>query len=629
MGERAVHFYFKLFKNVKSEHEAEILARLELESLFGDVKPIFNFIDYALEEPLSHVLNAKFVAKDLEGGEDVRIRLLDVLTHELPYGRVQGYYGVKDKIEDVSSLVRRLGYTREIIVVARTKSPEECVARFFPEYCLNFNTLFTRVGDYSVFRFVTHQYFLEKSEYISKLSRSEEEVDRNVVKLFNNLMGGFYRIPASATMRVGKRLEDYFAIREEPSLYLTHYMHPYKGKFHPKMIRAILNYIYPYGEGRVLDNFAGSGTLLVEGILMGLESYGVEINPLSVLMSNVKCQSLVKIRLEGLLEEFEKLLGEAEKRIDEYLNLRKGQSTLRVGINFEDIERRRKEVKLKLKNYFDNQNDFLLGVFIIVKDLIDKIENVYIKQFLQLTLSGTISDLLRRRKADFLEVFRGRFKDLYLRLYLFHSLNKYLKIDVEEGVAYEGDARDMRDLIPDNSIDAILNSPPYSTALDYIKNDMPQLVILHLYKDWNKLLVDMIGNPSLNYTKLTPVVKSLLNKNADYMELTETARNLVDRLISSRRKNEALRTYKFFIDMNKTLKEMFRVLKPGSKCAIIIGNNHYKIDSEYIEIQNDEVIRELGEKIGFRKDRVIRRELEKTSTGNIRYESIVILEKPA
>jgi len=362
---------------------------------------------------------------------------------------------------------------------------------------------------------------------------------------------------------------------------------------------------------------------------MGLESYGVEINPLSVLMSNVKCQSLVKIRLEGLLEEFEKLLGEAEKRIDEYLNLRKGQSTLRVGINFEDIERRRKEVKLKLKNYFDNQNDFLLGVFIIVKDLIDKIENVYIKQFLQLTLSGTISDLLRRRKADFLEVFRGRFKDLYLRLYLFHSLNKYLKIDVEEGVAYEGDARDMRDLIPDNSIDAILNSPPYSTALDYIKNDMPQLVILHLYKDWNKLLVDMIGNPSLNYTKLTPVVKSLLNKNADYMELTETARNLVDRLISSRRKNEALRTYKFFIDMNKTLKEMFRVLKPGSKCAIIIGNNHYKIDSEYIEIQNDEVIRELGEKIGFRKDRVIRRELEKTSTGNIRYESIVILEKPA
>jgi hypothetical protein len=38
---------------------------------------------------------------------------------------------------------------------------------------------------------------------------------------------GLYRIPASSTMAVGKRLEDYFAIREEQSLYLTHVWHPY------------------------------------------------------------------------------------------------------------------------------------------------------------------------------------------------------------------------------------------------------------------------------------------------------------------------------------------------------------------------------------------------------------------
>ena len=61
-------------------------------------------------------------------------------------------------------------------------------------------------------------YYLEKSEYISKLSRNEKEVDRNVEILFSHLIKNNYRIPASSTLTIGKRLEDYFAIREEPSV---------------------------------------------------------------------------------------------------------------------------------------------------------------------------------------------------------------------------------------------------------------------------------------------------------------------------------------------------------------------------------------------------------------------------
>lgn len=42
----------------------------------------------------------------------------------------------------------------------------------------------------------------------------------------------------------------------------------------------------------VLDNFVGSGTLLVEASLMEIEIYGVDINPLFVLMSKVKTSAL-------------------------------------------------------------------------------------------------------------------------------------------------------------------------------------------------------------------------------------------------------------------------------------------------------------------------------------------------
>ena len=58
------------------------------------------------------------------------------------------------------------------------------------------------------------------------------------------------------------------------------------------MARALINYVYPEDKGVVMDNFAGSGTLLVEATLMGLGSLGVELNPLSVLMSQIKCDSL-------------------------------------------------------------------------------------------------------------------------------------------------------------------------------------------------------------------------------------------------------------------------------------------------------------------------------------------------
>ncbi|MEM3586200.1 MAG: DNA methyltransferase [Candidatus Jordarchaeaceae archaeon] len=618
------------------------LARLELEGLFGGVEPIYNFFDYALEKPLCDVLDAKFTVQDLEEGKEVQIRFKDILTHELPYGKIQGYYGVKSGVEDISSLIRRLGYTREIIVIVEAASPESCLEKFFPGYELNRNTLFTQYGEYSVFRFITHQYFLEKSEYISKLSRNEREIDRNVVKLFNYLVGNFYRIPASSTMRVGKRLEDYFSIREETSLYLTHYMHPYKGKFHPKMVRALLNYVYPRSKGLVMDNFAGSGTLLVEAAWMGLDSIGVEINPLSVLMSNVKCYSLAldPEELEKGISDFLVGVDEALKQLGQRVirpleHYVQGSSALTsVEYDFDSVMKFKGMLPSVIFDMFKNRET--VDKILVAHEVLKKVEDERIRNFLLLGLSGTISDLSRRSSAEFLDVLSSRLHDLYLRVYLFRRLNEVLKIKLGKSETYVGDTRDMKERcerfgggkvsVEDSSIDAIVNSPPYSTALDYIRNDFPQLVLLNLVSSLDKLETDMMGNPNLKYYP-----KELLNEikrgHEEYARLPVEAKRSIDKMIQAGREKEALRTYKFFKDMYLSLKEMYRVMKLGAKCAIIIGNNHYKLDGEYEEVKNDEVILQIAEKEGFKRDKVIVRELEKSMTGMIRYESIVILEK--
>jgi len=604
------HWYFKLFNTIKEEAEVDF-AELELKSLFGTVERVRNFADILYNTPFKYFTKTSLPVQD-------------IMAHELPYGKCQGFYAKTEDVRDVSSLTRRLAYIGEFLVVVPSLDAQELCKRMFPLGEIDKTFQYFEADAYSLLRFITNQYFLEKSQYISKLSRDEIEIDNNVDALFKFLTKNFYRIPASATMQIGKRLEDYFTIREESSLHLTHYMHPYKGRFHPKMVRALLNYVYPKDQGLVMDNFVGCGTLLVEATWMGLDSVGVEINPLSALMSNVKCQSLA-LDPVNLKEAINKFVEELREVLSTHHTLLNGVSPLfppRQVVDEQSIERQKASIPKNVSLSFKRVNS--LEEILIAYDLVKKISNERVRDFILLALSGTISDMVRRRHGQFLEVFRDRLHDLYLRIYIFYKLNQVLKIKLGTSKTYAADTRNMS-MIDSESIDAIVNSPPYSTALDYIRNDLPQLTILGL-TDISKLEQDMIGNPNLKAYSFS-LFNEMNELNPEYARLPENAKEAIITLRKFGRTKEALRTYKFFKDMYYSLKEMHRVLRKGAKCAIVIGNNHYKLDSDYDEVKNDEVLKQMAFSIGFREDRTITRELEKTRAGMIRKESILILEK--
>lgn len=607
MKDIQTEWYFKLFNSIKEEHEIDF-AELELLSLFGSVERNRNFADILYSTSFKYFI------------ENPRIQ--DFFAHELPYGKFHGFYAKRNGTVDVSLLVRRLAYTREFFVVAQFGDPKTLLQKMFPQGEIDRNVQYFKADGYSLLRFITNQYFLEKSEYISKVSRNENEVDSNVEALFAFLTKKMYRIPATVTMSVGKRLEDYFTIREEPSLYLTHYMHPYKGRFHPKMVRALLNYVYPKEQGLVMDNFAGCGTLLVEATLMSLNSIGVEINPLSGLMSSVKCNSL-NLSPEKLKKAIEIYLRELGDALISYEKQSAGKSLL-VPPKYDKAitEKREKNIPSCVVSLFREPNN--VGKILIANELIKKIEDKRLRDFLLIALSGTISDLTRRRRGEFLEVLRDRLQDLYLRIYIFNKLNQTLKIKLGMSETYVADARDMK-CVESECIDAIVTSPPYSTALDYIRNDYPQLTILEL-ANMKELEENMIGNPNL---KVYPdfLFQEMRDENVEYRKLPTDVKEVISLFKRYGRKKEALRTYKFFKDMYAALREMYRVMKRGSKCVIIIGNNHYKVDGNYVEVRNDEALKQIAQDLGFKVEKNITRELEKTRTGMIRYESILIFEK--
>lgn len=69
--------------------------------------------------------------------------------------------------------------------------------------------------------------------------------------------------------------------------YGSHQFFRYYGKFPSLVGREIMREYAAPGDG-VLDNYSGSGTTQVEAQIAGSPSYGIDINPLAVLASNVK-----------------------------------------------------------------------------------------------------------------------------------------------------------------------------------------------------------------------------------------------------------------------------------------------------------------------------------------------------
>jgi len=225
--------------------------------------------------------------------------------------------------------------------------------------------------------------------------------------------------------------------------YLTHWIYPYKGKFHPQMIRALLN-IMGLSEGEtVLDPFVGSGTLALEAQLLGINSVCFDISPLCVLQTKVKTESVL------FLDEIKGVLWDVQKEANKLLR-------------------------------GDHEKDML--------DFIRSVDPGPVQDFYMMGFLVAISDTERRRRP-FVQAF---LKNISLMI---ASLEDYRELIQEESLQIgtvkvsEGDARALP--LADGSVDGIVTSPPYSIALDYVANDVHALRFLG--KDTTEFRNSVIG----------------------------------------------------------------------------------------------------------------------------------------
>lgn len=101
----------------------------------------------------------------------------------------------------------------------------------------------------------------------------------------------------------------------DPKRRLTHQIFRFPAKLHPPAARRLIDQYSQPGD-RVLDPFCGSGTVLVEASTMGRHGVGVDVDPLSVFLTNVKTAPLDVEVLRRRAEELAAPL--ADLRRDDY-----------------------------------------------------------------------------------------------------------------------------------------------------------------------------------------------------------------------------------------------------------------------------------------------------------------------
>jgi len=203
--------------------------------------------------------------------------------------------------------------------------------------------------------------------------------------------------------------------------YITHWFYPYKGKYHPQMIRALANILGLKAGDALLDPFIGSGTTAVEGALLNLRVIGFDVSPLCVLIGKVKTNAVHH-------------LAAIEKA---YLN----------------------EPLFAKQHDNADAHDFKHPV----------------KSFELLARMIATSDSARRSR-DFDAMLIANREKMIQSVRLMRDACAEVGIQPKPADINQGDARRLP--LADNSVDGIITSPPYSLALDYVENDAHSLQAL-------------------------------------------------------------------------------------------------------------------------------------------------------
>jgi|LQYC01.1.fsa_nt_gi DNA modification methylase len=424
----------------------------------------------------------------------------------------------------------------------------------------------------------------------------------------------------------------------------THNIHSYPGRLFPYIpIFFLSSDKFCPANGRVLDTFSGSGTVLLESIVnpyFKRDVYGVEINPLGRLISKVKTTPINPIDLDNKIDYLFKIIKKTRqnsklnssipefKNIDLWFskNAKSGLGKIKACIEqledgdckdffwvcFSKLVRSVSRadpnipppVLLKVKKYKNSYR------YEKLKDLINRNENPDVE--------GIFKEIVQdnsERIKHLWEVKEVREREVAAKIIWDNSRKIRGGCYTFKGVIDKKKARKMN-----NSISMIITSPPYLSAQKYVRSTKLELYWLGMANEveLNELDRETIGTERV----------SLKNEKQDIGIVA------IDKLLKRAEKiskERMLAIYEYFKNMALVFKQSYNLLKANGLMVLVVGNN--KVGDS--TVNTSQLLIDLAKKTGFEENLVLRDEIKgrgmitkRHGTGGlIKDEFVIVLQK--
>jgi len=348
------------------------------------------------------------------------------------------------------------------------------------------------------------------------------------------------------------------------------HIHPFPARMAPNIALERLESLSP--NAIVLDPMSGSGMVLSQAARAGMFSIGCDLDPLARLISRV---GSTRIRESTVWKYFDELM--------DYC--RRNHSTL-ARLDWIDGDNETSEF---VKYWFGPDQEMQLRR--IAKFLSQANPNYTsnAKNILSIALSRLI--ITKEPKASFARdtahsrphrtITENNFDiHKHLESSVRHVLKALRSQEIKiNSKTYLSDARRLS-RIQSSSIDAIITSPPYLNAIDYMRGHKFSLIWFgYNLASLRSIRTSAIGSEAaLRHGGQEDFGELLTAIGLEGLE--GRTRPLIDR---------------YYADLRSQLMESFRVLKPGKLALFVIGNS--SIRGEYI--QNNEILKFAAQKVGF------------------------------
>ena len=416
--------------------------------------------------------------------------------------------------------------------------------------------------------------------------------------------------------------KDYWDFKDDDVREYTHGIHNYPAMMVCPISRNIIKLVKEIRKiDSIFDPFAGSGTVLVEGMLAGIKRvYGNDINPLALFLSKVKTTRLDITQLQSETQLLYKRINDIYSQFA--LQVESSDEIMRCVYNLDltakdgwGTDAPKYLRKYKEDNFIDiDIPDFknigywfkprVILLLSLIKSEICKIDSKSIKEFIFVAFSETIRFVSNRRNGEF-KMFRmppnkvEKFEPDVIKEFT-TILNRNIEkmnafdeacadIDINSVVSIFDNNATVLDDVPNNSVDLVITSPPYGDSRTTVA-----------YGEYSRLSLQWLDLFELSEKEIMGIDKTLMGGNKfrngfEYTVPSTTLRSSLERIkdVDLERAGDV---YSFYLDLSNSIAAISNKTRSGGYQFWVVGNRTVKGEL----LLTDKIISEIASQYGLK-----------------------------